>query len=520
MLVFGNRLVNAEQFYSARDQRTVVAGPFLRPSFPVAVVLAPGLEHTVAGQTALLWTTSMLRRMGRPFARTVIVTTENGHTAPYVAALHRDRSPATLGDAVQIELLGADPFAPVEWRWMEKPEALDRVAMVIRLGGDPEGPYGPAGGVWVGARGWVSMVHWVIPGEVFAPPAAEAAQHAMNFDSAPVAAVAAGAFATGLVYRVAQQMSPREDEPRWSCISTDTGEAAADPAEAVQWFERGSARDEAAPWTGAGGPPPDLGHLLLVSAGGIGGNAAQLLAASFARAGSITVLEPDVVDLPNLNRLIGVGVQQVEQPKLGPAVSALEAAGHAVNGIVRRYEEWSAGGEAERFTAPGSHVLVGVDQVASRLQVQADWPPVLINAGTSGTSWSVSAHARGVDGCVGCLYGTDQTPYSASRRALACGAGIPGPVEEMETKPDASYPFASVSAAAAAIGMLLRVAWAAGTSEQTTVARVNATSPAFGMVDRLPRHERCLLVCAHPSLDPFFGRGSDVDAAGRDAEPV
>jgi hypothetical protein len=259
---------------------------------------------------------------------------------------------------------------------------------------------------------------------------------------------------------------------------------------------------------------------LLVSAGGIGGNAAQLLAASFARADSITALEPDVVDLPNLNRLIGVGVQHVGESKLGPAVSALESAGHPVNGIARRYEEWGAGGEAERFTAPGSHVLVGVDQVASRLQVQADWPAVLINAGTSGTTWSVSAHPRGVDGCVGCLYGTDQTPYSASRRALACGAGIPGPVEEMETKPDASYPFASVSAAAVAVGMLLRIASAAGAPEQTAVARVNAASPAFGMATRLLRQERCLLVCSHPALDDFFTRTAGGDGLAKVAQDV
>jgi hypothetical protein len=307
-------------------------------------------------------------------------------------------------------------------------------------------------------------------------------------------------------------MAPLQRKRLRFCCSVDTGRVCADPAEAQVWMRQGSSEADATPWDEAGGPPVDLGDLVLVSAGGIGGNAAQVLAASWITCASATVVEPDVVELSNLNRLIGVGVRAVGQLKLAPAATALGTAGFPTTGYPARYEDLAAAGLAVSGSAP-KRVLVGVDQVASRLQVQADWPELLVNADTAGTSWTVSLHPRGSGACLGCVYGAATQTYAASRRALACGAGMPVVGEEQVTRPEASFPFASVMAAAFQVAALIRAAGGAqgGLTAETRVA--NSVRLAFLSAGPRDREAGCLLLCSHPALDAFWAEAMPESGA-------
>ncbi|MBB4637522.1 ThiF family adenylyltransferase [Longimicrobium terrae] len=498
--IVGGRVLTADAFYAERDQRTALGGAYAAPQLAVAVVLAPDLMETAAGQTALLWSLSMLKRMGRAFSRSIIVATSGAADTRNHAALHR--SLATLGQAVNAELMGADPFGSIEWRALGDDGALAGVDLVLRIGFvDPAGTAPRLGEVRVGWNGWVFGVDWTPPASWALAnhmrPAGEAAE---TGPAATAAVVAAAAAAVALVYRTVRDEHPSEGENLRYWCSVDTGRVCVDPADASVWMRQGSSHPGPAPWDAEAGPQVNLGELVLVSAGGIGGNAAQVLAASWITCASATVVEPDIIELSNLNRLIRVGVGAVGQPKAAPAVTALAEAGLRTRGYAARYEDLAAADLAPTSAEP-RRLLVGVDQVASRLQVQADWPDLLVNAGTSGTSWTVSLHPRGSGACLGCIHGAATQTYAASRRALACGAGMPVVGEEQMTQPEASFPFASVMAAAFQVAALIRTAGAGPHVRFTADARVaNSVRLPFLSTGPREREPHCLLLCSHPAL--------------------
>jgi molybdopterin/thiamine biosynthesis adenylyltransferase len=511
--LIASKLVFADAFYAERDQRTGLGGALASHMVRVAIVLAPGLEQTVGGQTALIWTASMLRRMGRCFSNSLLVADSAAPTARYVGALRRGAP--TLGEAVAAELGEADPFGSIEWRPVGDPRALADAGLVIWLGGEAaSGETPPLGEVWVGSSGWVISSAWI-------PPAAwgghmeSTRRHAgaAGFEASAAAAIAAAASAVAHVYRVVRDVRPREGESLSLCYSVDTGQVSTSADECAVWLKRGTSAESCAPWTAERGEAVGLGDLTLVSAGGIGGNAAQVLSGSHAGWNALTVIEPDLVDISNLNRLVGAGVSDVGQPKLGPALRAL--GGNATT-VQAPYEAWIDSSRPAGLAEPSHHVLVGVDQAATRLQAQADWPYLLVNAGTSGTSWTISAHRRGRGACIGCLYAASEQAYAASRRALACGAGMPSVGEERITRPEASYPFASVMAAATQVAVLIRTVWeeSPGVEEGCSVRVLNSLTMSFATVAGRSRHPDCPLLCGHPALVELWGEAAVKHSAG------
>lgn len=504
--IVGGRVLTADAFYTERDQRTVLGGGYTAPQVSVVVALAPDLTETAAGQTALLWCLSMLKRMGRAFSRSIIVASAGAKDTGNHAALHR--SLTTFGQVVDAELTGADPFGTVEWRVLEEDGAFAGGDLLVRIGAvELVGPVPRLGEIQLGWRGWVFDVAWSPPESWGVADGLPLSGEAMPLERGPAAAsavVAAAAAAAGLVYRTLRDERLRDGEPARFCCSVDTGRVSSDPAEALAWMRQGSSEPDPAPWDEAGGPLVDLGDLVLVSAGGIGGNAAQVLAASWVTCASATVVEPDVVELSNLNRLIGVGVLAVGQLKLAPAATALATAGLSTTAFAARYEDLAAADLGGSGAAP-RRVLVGVDQVASRLQVQADWPDLLVNAGTAGTAWTVSSHPRGLGACLGCVHGAATQTYAASRRAFACGAGMPVVGEEKVVRPEASFPFASVMAAAFQVAALIRAVHSGPQARLTAETRAaNSARLPFLKAGQREREPGCLLLCSHPALADFW----------------
>lgn len=563
------RQLDADAFYAERDARTEASGARYRlQRVRSAIVIPSRVKLTAPVQTALLWTASQLRRMGRPFAETRIVTSADTASTPYRGTLHLAQDPQSLREAVELELLGADPFGSVIWRHVADPDALDDVDIAICLGTWPDevGMKVPRGGrVEVCARGWTVKVARIpsqisLTGEEFGSSSTTASSSNPRevvqpsdrdgeypLDAAAATVVAAAAFASSAVYDWARvdgsieagagpalPESGAQPEAFW--FSADTGRVTTDLSEGEAWWTRGSSAVGCAPWSAAQGEPVLLATVIMVAAGGLGGNAAQVLAASYVRTKEVIAVDTDRIDVSNLNRLIGIGVDNVGSMKATLAAGALCRVDMPAKAALSTYEAWALQNRSI-LTAPGSVAIVGVDQVATRFEAQADWPSLVINGATSGTGWHVSSHPRGAGGCLGCFYAPDRRSYATIRSPHACAGAGGGPMlgVAVASAPAAavpfvaSYSFASVSAAAVMTARLIRLMWQRtqpeaatsgdGTGREAEVARLNLLRPQFGSSGPVLRHADCVLLCSEPALDAFLGRAVSDPGTDKHEQP-
>lgn len=554
------RQLTAGEFYQERDQRMPSNPSASTHEISIAIVAPEEILVSVSGQTALIWGASLIRRMGRSFADVKLIAPANASASKYEGGLHRELEISTLGDAIEVELAGADPFAPITWRDIADPAAFRDVRFAIWIGGRAASlPVPPGGVVVVRARGWVVEIDQQFAGASSRQRReSDAAAASMVLDAAAATIIAGVSFAVGASYSAAQSnlasvassvttptLSPSEP-PLHSArywYSVDTGSATTDVDEGEVWLGRGSSQNECAPWRSDQGEAPRLPALVLVSAGGLNSNFAHTLSQSYAKGSTAAVIDPDHVDISNLNRLVGVSLGDVGSSKASLVSSALDAAGFETTAHEQRYESWATTHRGV-LDAEDIAAIVGVDQVLSRLEAQADWPALLFNGSTAGTSWNVSWHPRG-GGCVGCLYATDQRPYAVTRGPQACAAaGIANPIVQRGGSPldanaagnerqaaasadsgfDISYPFVSISAAAVMVAICLRLSWSTQAGKTSSsrfasgVVRANALRPAFGQVGSVEYHTGCLLLCQHPALDEFFGRTQTIPSLDNDAD--
>jgi hypothetical protein len=291
VLMPDGRVIAAEAFYQARDQRTqATGGTSLSAPVTVALIIGDSALSTAAGQTALIWGASLVRRMGRAYSGVRLVGPPSARGAPYLAALHRALRPRTLGEAIEIELLGADPFAPIEWRDAHDATALAGVDAGIWIGDAPPAGAAPKlGSIHLQARGWVVQIssaraelqhHPAAHGDsplrlaAGAPPSGAsgdaAARAPTPMDAAMAAAVFGASLAAGIVYRWCQiqgqgasvlgldapadLVGQKEADRYW--LSIDTVAVTTDPSQGAVWWDRGSAADRAAACRGVPSPAP------------------------------------------------------------------------------------------------------------------------------------------------------------------------------------------------------------------------------------------------------------------------
>src|SRR2546430_6862442 len=88
--------LTADAFYAQRDARTTISTPLPLDPIQVVIALPPWNSETDGGHTALLWTCSMLRRMGRSFAGIRIASNPAARIHPYRGALLRALGGITL----------------------------------------------------------------------------------------------------------------------------------------------------------------------------------------------------------------------------------------------------------------------------------------------------------------------------------------------------------------------------------------------------------------------------------------
>jgi hypothetical protein len=480
---------DAERFYSERDSRTLVGGGILTNlAGPVAVVLNPEVAHQSGAHVALLWTCSLLRRMNRAFERTIVIGPAAVRNGTYGGPRG---TPATLVSAIAEELVGADPFGTFEWRDFE-PNAFRDIGFTIWIGGRSAaaGPPPPGGEVAVNASGWVVRTGGGAGAARTAVP-----QRSMN--AAPPALALAAALGVAEVYRAVFR-GARNDREVWYAL--DSAHASSSAEEGERWFDAGSSSPEPLPWF-PGTLSVGVERLAVVSAGGLGWNVAELLGDWGIPFSDVVVVDPDVLDVSNLNRLVGSAFGGVGQKKAELVASRLQAHGISGRAVTATYEEWSRSGDHRPFLEPGSAVLIGVDQVISRLEVAADWPDLLVNGATAGQGFTVSAHRPGIAACLGCFYGSARTPFERAVRPVACGAGG-GPVDPGSPPvPVASYSF--VSAAAAAVMVATLVHAAALRAKGDVGARsgefrdMNTLVPELAQAQTRAKDAGCRLLCSH-----------------------
>lgn len=494
------RQINADTFYAERDHRTnLTSGP--SQLVTVATVLPEKAGLTSGAQTAALWAASMLRRMGRAFAKSIIVADPKVLDRP-VLSPDSDATPPSLRGALAAELQGADPFGEVDFRDVAE-SALSDVTVAIWIG--PPDPsivhVARHDDVVLQASGWAVSVCR------FADLHSAAGS---NLDAAAPALVFAAALAVSEVFRkstAGDAGRPAEPMPA-TWVSLDTGQVSSDPVEGNVWLENGGAAyPEDSNWRSTS---VDVDDLTLVSAGGLGWNVAQLLPLSPVSVKRLNVVDPDEIEVSNLNRLIRCGVDAVGQDKAIAVSEQLAAAGVPVAPFTSTYEEWRPSREEGSWSAR-SAALVGVDQVQSRLEVGADWPPVLVNGATAGLGCVVTFHAGHEAACIGCYYGQARQAYRNRSRALACAAVGSGDAPMAESSghlgPVASYPHVSVAAAASMVATLVhagRRAFAGDYSDAGQVFEIDLLTPRYGRSRLIHKNEDCQLLCGTPYVQRFL----------------
>lgn len=167
-----------------------------------------------------------------------------------------------------------------------------------------------------------------------------------------------------------------------------------------------------APPTGVAGT--DIGTAHLSGAGAIGEACALALATSGAT-GRLTVVDPESLELPNVQRYVLSTVDDVGTPKTEIVARELVAAGWVVEQVPTA---WGA----DARSAPGREkVLVALDTARDRLGVAAGLHERVYNAWTQPADIGWSRHERfGIDPCLACLYYPDaQRPSDDEQIAAA-----------------------------------------------------------------------------------------------------
>lgn len=486
-------LRDADEFYNERDSRTQASMTLanITPKRVVIVVPNQALSSGPGLETALFWTASIVRRMGRPFASTVIVAPDEFRNSQSQLAGVKG---ITVEQLVSGELRAADPFGPFEWRtWAEASDYRDASA-ILWLGTLPLAAHDKRAFV-INAFGWVSIVHHA--------PTLDLSLNSVDFDAAPAAIIFAACIAAAKVF---SQALSSEESLGTIAFALDGGVVSTDQTIYSTWLSNGGSLETTMPWKGEVGSSPSVDKLLVVSAGGIGGNFCKILGNSYISVGSAYVVEPDSFEVSNLNRAIGVPVELAlsEFPKVMFAAQSLQNCAKQIFPIRAKYESWITRSVADQFQEQNTAVVVGVDQVHTRLLVASDWPFVLINGATSGSTFSTSMHVRSDGGCIGCWYGQSDATFNATRAPMACGAGIAqGPAAALAV---ASYPFVSVSAAALMVATLIRSAVLGTLPFSGTLTRMSLRVPENAETERIKISERCLLLCGEPYLQSELGR--------------
>lgn len=148
----------------------------------------------------------------------------------------------------------------------------------------------------------------------------------------------------------------------------------------------------------------NIGEVHLVGVGAIGSGAVWALRHAADVQGVLHLIDPEAVDLTNLQRYVLTTQADVGRPKVGLAAAALADSRLDVRLWQQRWGEYLSAASANLQT-----VAVALDSAKDRIAVQASLPRTIFNAWTQPGDLGLSRHAFLGDGaCLACLYLPDR----------------------------------------------------------------------------------------------------------------
>jgi len=165
--------------------------------------------------------------------------------------------------------------------------------------------------------------------------------------------------------------------------------------------------------------PVQIGTVHLAGAGAIGQAAVATLAAWPGLTGTLVPVDPETVDLSNLQRYVLTTDVSVNQQKTDIVAAALSSTDIIVD---PRPTHWNASHSAE-----ARRVMVALDTARDRIAVQAGLPGAVYNAYTGAHDVGWSRHENfGTQACASCLYlPTGPAPSRTAEVADAIGEPEP-----------------------------------------------------------------------------------------------
>jgi Prokaryotic E2 family C len=166
---------------------------------------------------------------------------------------------------------------------------------------------------------------------------------------------------------------------------------------------------------------------VLVGAGAIGNGAVWALSRS-PLTGALHVIDPEVLELSNLQRYV-LGVRSDE------GRAKVELTGSCLNGSLKplpHQMKWAEFVQASGYKWP--YVLVALDTAGDRRSVQASLPNWIANSWTQPGDLGLSVHGRfdGEGACLSCLYLADRKVPNEDE-IVAEALGVPGLVGDIRT---------------------------------------------------------------------------------------
>jgi hypothetical protein len=176
----------------------------------------------------------------------------------------------------------------------------------------------------------------------------------------------------------------------------------------------------------------DISGAVLVGAGAIGNGAIWALANTGYVTGELVVVDPETVELSNLQRYVLTTLDDIGKPKVEVVARYVSSLCADLN-ISSQLGAWGTY-VAQRSGQKFDRVLVALDSAEDRVAVQSSLPRWLINAWTQPQNLGVSRHPEfGEEACLACLY--LPVGQRKSRDVLVAeSVGAIGPQELLEVR--------------------------------------------------------------------------------------
>lgn len=166
--------------------------------------------------------------------------------------------------------------------------------------------------------------------------------------------------------------------------------------------------------------PLSLGHIALVGVGAVGMGVCAGLSYFHRLAGHVHLVDPDVVEMTNLNRYVGSYSSNLGQSKVTVAADRLSRTGLNTSQHLNTFHRARAHALPDRI----STAVVTIDNVEDRWNIQASLPRLILNGATAETLLSVSRHDFLEDACLACIYPPNTDPL-AFERDVSSASGLP-----------------------------------------------------------------------------------------------